>query len=193
MTCGIPTLKGLSSNTGIYACRPRPKKEKAQRNYHIAKQQKQIREERLIRRRQQVEIFKARQRLLLASERSDESKSNEGKSQKWSKNAGLFSLDGPLFAPEQATTNSNASAGLQSPLAARINYRLVGGTWRRARGQGKYVRLSGAQLAAAVFEGLPKEEVAAAVAKAKRQDEGFMDLEAYDESGTQHTTLEGLN
>ncbi|CDI86770.1 hypothetical protein, conserved [Eimeria praecox] len=134
---GPHTHQWLDTSTRLFACRPRPKKEKAQRNYRIAKQQKRIREERLIRRRQQQDIFKAHQRLLLACKRR--------------------------------------------------------GTWRRARGQGKYVRLSGAQLAAAVFEGLPEEEVAAAVAKAKRQDEGFMDLEAYDESGTEHTTLEGLN
>lgn len=190
---GPHTHQWLDTSTRLFACRPRPKKEKAQRNYRIAKQQKRIREERLIRRRQQQDIFKAHQRLLLACKRSEESNSSEDKCQKRPLTGDLFSLDGPLLAGEQATTQGNASPGLQPPLTARINYRLVGGTWRRARGQGKYVRLSGAQLAAAVFEGLPEEEVAAAVAKAKRQDEGFMDLEAYDESGTEHTTLEGLN
>ncbi|CDJ55968.1 hypothetical protein, conserved [Eimeria maxima] len=194
---GAPTLtlQRLSSNTQLFACRPRPKKEKARRNYRIAKQQKQIREERLIRRRQQLEIFKARQRLLMASEGREEFKTNEDNSQTGNQSKSLFSLDGPLFAAEQTTANnnSNAAQGIDSTAAARINYRLVGGTWRRARGQGKYVRMSGAQLAAAIFEGLPEEEVTAAVARAKRQDEGFMDLEAYDESGTEHTTLEGLN
>ncbi|CDJ27324.1 uncharacterized protein EMH_0030770 [Eimeria mitis] len=193
-------LERHCSNTQLFACRPRPKKEKARRNYRIAMQQKQKREERQLRRRQQLEIFKAHQRLLLASEGGTDSSSDEEKHQKQRQaTASLFSIDGPLLGGGDAvrnnTNNNNSSIkGIpQYPLAARINYRLVGGTWRRAKGQAKYVKLSGAELAAAVFAGLPEEEVAAAVAKAKRQDEGFMDLEAYDESGTQHTTLEGLN
>ncbi|CDJ65005.1 hypothetical protein, conserved [Eimeria necatrix] len=185
------TQRGFVGRTHIFACRPRPKKEKARRNYQIAKQQKQVRQERLIQRRQQLELFRAQQRLLSLSETNTESKDLDETQVQTSETGGSFSSDG--FVATAGPAKREVPGGINSPLPARINYRLVGGTWRRARGQSKFVRLSGAQMAAAIFQGLPEDEVAAAVAKAKRQDEGFMDLEAYDDSDSQYATLEGMN
>ncbi|KAL8450368.1 hypothetical protein Emag_003214 [Eimeria magna] len=181
-----------SSPSALFACRPRPKKEKAQRNYRLAKQQRERREERSAARRQQLEALRAREQLLSPAE----SPTNAGSIP--ASSTPLGSVQASLF---ESTASSAASAKeavggqlsmLQRHQAARINYRLVGGTWRRAKGRHKYVRLSGAQIAAAVFQGLPEEEVAAAVARAKRQDEGHMDLEAYEDSESQLPTLEGL-
>ncbi|OEH76856.1 hypothetical protein cyc_00261 [Cyclospora cayetanensis] len=177
---------------------PRPKKEKAQRNYRIAREQKRRREERCLQRRQQLEILRARQQLLSNTTLTDApSRDREASAQtsSTSRKRSLFDTNSPAASSaEQGSAAGGAPiSALRSPLAARLNYRLVGGTWRRAEGQTKFVRLSGAELAAAVFSDLPKEEVAAAVEKAKRQDEGHMDLEAYDDSETQHTTLEGLS
>ncbi|KAL8445081.1 hypothetical protein Emed_005881 [Eimeria media] len=187
----IQHLSGkASSPSALFACRPRPKKEKALRNYRLAKQQRERREERSAARRQQLEAIRAREQLLSPAENPRIAGISPASS------SPLGSVQASLF---EATGSSAVSAReggqlsmLQRHQAARINYRLVGGTWRRAKGRHKYVRLSGAQIAAAVFQGLPEEEVAAAVARAKRQDEGHMDLEAYEDSESQLPTLEGL-
>ncbi|CDJ49333.1 hypothetical protein, conserved [Eimeria brunetti] len=211
--CMQGKYRNASQNCGIKAIeiilRPRPKKEKARMNYRIAQQQKRRRAERQQRRRQQQEILRAQQRLLQVSVvRGEEKKEAQDSSEEVQRTPSLFSVDGPLFAPDQAAAAAAAAAkasssssvrksllqgSFYSPLPARINYRLVGGTWRKAKGQTSQIRMTGAQLAAAVFEGLPEEDVATAIARAKRQDEGFMDLEEYDDSDTKHTCLEGIN
>lgn len=175
-----------TGGTALFACRRRPKKEKALRNYRLAKQQQHAREERAAQRRQQIEIMRARQLLPSSSEING---TNTGTNS--TTKTSLFGTGGASTPVEEA--GAGLHPALRGHLAARINYRLVGGTWRRATGAGKFVRIPGAQLAAAVFEGLPEEEVAAAIAKAKRQDAGHMDLEAYDESDAQLTTLEGIS
>lgn len=182
--------RGPPSGTLLLACRPRPKKEKALRNYRIAKQQQQSREERMAQRRQQLEVFKAQQQLVSFSEANGSHKNSEETARGTSRD-GIFATHGASIAVEEAA--AGLPPGLRGHLAARINYRLVGGTWRRAKGTGRFIRLPGAQIATGVFCGLPAEEVSTAVAKAKRQDAGQMDLEAYDESDTQHTTLEGVS
>lgn len=187
----IPQFKLVTSGEiAVYACRPRPKKEKARRNYRIAKEQKQKREERAVQRRRQLEVFRAQQQLLSVSGTNSFSQGS-GKTA----NAGGLA-ESLLRTDRKSLTTEQAAAGLppalQGHLASRVNYCLVGGTWRRATGAAKYVRLPGAELAAVVFRGLPIEEVADAVAKAKRQDAGYMDIEAYDDADTQHATLEGV-
>lgn len=129
--------------------------------------------------------MKARQQLLSSSDPNETNTSTNLTSK-----TSLFGTGGAPIAGEEA---GGLHPALRGHLAARINYRLVGGTWRRARGTGKFVRLPGVQLAAAIFDGLPEEDVAAAIAKAKKQDAGQMDLEAYDESDAQLTTLEGIS
>ncbi|KAL8275331.1 hypothetical protein Esti_000780 [Eimeria stiedai] len=181
-----------SSPSALFACRPKPKKEKAHRNYRLAEQQRERREERSAARRQQLEAVRARKQLLSPAEVPRNPASNHASS------TPLGSVQVSLFeATESSAASANEAAGaqlsmLQRHQATRINYRLVGGTWRRAKGRHKYVRLSGAQIAAAIFQGLPEEEVAAAIARAKRQDEGHMDLEAYEDSESRLPTLEGL-
>lgn len=186
-----PSFKRVTSGeTVLFACRPRPKKEKARRNYQIAREQKQKREERAIQRRQKVEVFRAQQQLLSFSEANGLSRGS-GKTANSGGLAGcLLETDRASLATEQAA--AGLPPALQGHLASRVNYCLVGGTWRRATGAAKYVRLPGAELAAVVFRELPREEVADAVAKAKRQDAGYMDIEAYDDSDTQRATLEGV-
>ncbi|KAL8436015.1 hypothetical protein ACSSS7_002060 [Eimeria intestinalis] len=176
----------------LFACRPRPKKQKALRNYRLAKQQRDRREERSAARRQQLEALRAREQLLSPTEMPSNAASTPASSTPLgSVQARLFEATGSSAVAAKEAAGGQLSM-LQRHQAARINYRLVGGTWRRAKGRHKYVRLSGAQIAAAVFQGLPEEEVAAAVARAKRQDEGHMDLETYEDTESQLPTLEGL-
>ncbi|KAL8429267.1 hypothetical protein Efla_005544 [Eimeria flavescens] len=188
----MPARDGSHPRAPLFACRPKPKKEKALRNYRLAKQQQQRREERLAERRQQVEVLRARQQLASSAE-SKASHSSSGPPAAGSSGLAAVSpgaAGASAAAPEAAIGLPHVWQGQQ---AARINYHLVGGTWRPAKGAKKYLRLTGPQIAAAVFQGLPEEEVAEALARAKRQDQGHMDLEAYEESETQLPTLEGLD